>query len=95
MLDDHTNIINFNPEITHEKRKEDCKHIHTTITSQYHNLRKNNKGKLSNPHLMIFIHQNKHYHVIYVQNWHSLEQTNHHSYIVIYLQRVNPDTYMP
>ena len=42
--------------------------------------------KLLTPYLMTFIHQNKHYHVICIQNWHSSEPTNHHSCKVTYTQ---------
>ena len=40
---EHTNIIISEPDITPEECREDLKHIHTTITSQYLNSRKNNK----------------------------------------------------
>ena len=43
--------------------------------------------KLLTPHLMTLTHQNKHYHVICVQNWHSSESTNHHSCKVTYRDR--------
>ena len=38
----HTNIIISKLDITPEECRENLKHIHTTITSQYLNSRKNN-----------------------------------------------------
>ena len=42
--------------------------------------------KLLTSHPTTFIHQNKHYHVICIQNWHSLESINHHSCKVTYIR---------
>ena len=80
-----TNMIISKLDITSEKCTENLKHIHTTITSQY--LSSKNNKKVTNQHLIItFIQQNKNYHVTCVQNWHSSEQTNHHSCKVTYIQ---------
>ena len=38
---EHTNIIISKPNITPKECREDLKHIHTTITSQYLSSRKN------------------------------------------------------
>ena len=40
---EHTNIIISKPDIIPEECRENLKHIHTTITSQYFSSRKNNK----------------------------------------------------
>ena len=40
---EHINIIISKPAITPEKCRENLKHIHTAITSQYLSSRKNNK----------------------------------------------------
>ena len=45
----HTNIIS-DPDITLEKCKENLKHIHTSITSQYLSFRKNNKVTNTTPY---------------------------------------------
>ena len=79
---EHINIIS-NPDITPEKCKENLKHIHTIITSQYLSSRKNNRVTNTTP--MPLIHQNKHYHVC-VQNWHSSEPTSQQSCKVTYTQ---------
>ena len=81
---EHINIIISEPDITREECRENLKHIHITITSQYLSCRKTTK--LLTPHPMTFIHQNKHYHVMCVQNWHSSEPTNHHFCRVTYIQ---------
>ena len=72
-----TSIIISEPDIKPQECRENLKHIHTTITSQYLNSRKTTN--LLTPHPMTFIYRNKHYHVICVQNWHSSKPTNHHS----------------
>ena len=81
-----TNIIVTKPEITPEEFRENLKHIDTTITSQYLISIKNNKVIHTTPYDMC-IHQNKHYHVICVQNWHSSEPTNHHCCKATYIQQ--------
>ena len=40
---EHTNIIILKPDITSEECRENLKHIHTIITSQYLSFRKSNK----------------------------------------------------
>ena len=62
---EHTTIIISKLDITLEECKENLKHIQTTIT---HTLILEKTTKLLTPHFMIFIYQNKHYHVICVQN---------------------------
>ena len=47
---EHTNIIISKPDITPEEYRENLKHIHTTITSQYLNSRKNNKITNTTPY---------------------------------------------
>ena len=80
----HTNIIILKPDITPEKCRENFKHIHVTITSQSSVLEKTTK--LLTTHPMTFINQNKHYHVICIQNCHSSEPKNHHFHKVTYRQ---------
>ena len=47
---EHTNIIISKLDITPEECKENLKHIHTTITSQYLSSRKNNKVTNARPY---------------------------------------------
>ena len=47
---EHTNIIISKPNITPEECRENLKHIHTTITSQNLNYRKNNKVTNNTPY---------------------------------------------
>ena len=82
---EHTNIIILEPDITPEKCRENLKHIHTTINSQYFSSKKEKEAKLLTLHPMTFIHQNKHYNVICIENWHKLKPTNNHSYKVTYI----------
>ena len=53
---EHTNIIMSHPNITTEKCRENLKHIHTTIISQYLSFRKNNKITNTTPY---YIHSSK------------------------------------
>ena len=46
---EHTNIIISKPEITPEECRENLKHIHTTITSQYLSSKKNNEVTNTTP----------------------------------------------
>ena len=46
----HTNIIILKPDITSEECKENLKHIHTAITSQYLSSRKSNKVTNTTPY---------------------------------------------
>ena len=80
---EHPNIIISKPDIILEVCRENLKHIHSTTTSQTSVLEKTTK--LLTPHPMTFIHQNKNYHIICVQNKHSSEPTNH-SCKVTYIQ---------
>ena len=47
---EHTNSIISKPDITPEECRENFKHIHTTITSQYLSFRKNNKVTNTTPY---------------------------------------------
>ena len=80
---EHTNTIISKLDITSKKCKGNLKLIHTSITSQYLSSRKNNKVT---PYPMTFIYQNKHYHVICIQNWHSSGPTNNLSCKVNHIQ---------
>ena len=88
---EHINIIISDPNITTEKCRENLKHIYTTAshnkqTSPHNTVVLEKTTNLLTPDPMTFIYQNKHYHVICVQNWHSLEPTNQHSCKVTYIQ---------
>ena len=52
---EHTNIIISKPDITPKECRENLKHIHTTITSEYLSSREKTK-KLLSPHPMTFIY---------------------------------------
>ena len=68
--------------ITTDERRENLKHIHTTITSQYLSSRKN-KVTYTTPH---DIHSSEQtLPLICIQNWHRSEPTNHHSCKVTYI----------
>ena len=47
---EHTNIIISEPDITAKECRENLKHIHTTVTSQYLSSRKNNKVTNTTPY---------------------------------------------
>ena len=88
---EQTNIIISKSDITLEECKKNLKHIYTTITSQYHSSRKNNK--LLTPHPMTFIYQNKHYHVMRTKL--AQLRSNKLPLSQSYLHTVNPETYTP
>ena len=77
---EHTNIIVSDSEIN-LRNVENTSNTHTAITHNTSVLEKTTK--LLTPHPMTFIHQNKRYCVIGVQNWHSSEPTNHQSCKII------------
>ena len=70
---EHTNTVISEPNITPKNVKK-ISNTCTTITSQYTLTSPHNNSilekttKLLTPHLMTFIHQNKHYHVTCIQN---------------------------
>ena len=80
---EHTNIIISKPAIKSEECKENLKHIHTIITSQYLNSRKNNKVTNTTPYDIHSSDQTlpHHMHIL-----HSSEPTNHHSCKVTNMQ---------
>ena len=47
---EHTNIIISKPDITPKECRENLKHIHATITSQYLSSRKNKKVTITTPY---------------------------------------------
>ena len=54
----HTNTIISKPDITHEECKENLKHIHAIIFSQYLSSRKTSRVTYATPYdPMTFIHQ--------------------------------------
>ena len=65
--------------------KEKLKHTFT-LSSSHNTSVLQKTTKFLTPHSMTFIHQNKHYNVICIQNWHSSEPTNHHSCKATYMQ---------
>ena len=80
----HTNIIISKLDITPGKCRETSNTF--TLPSPHNNLVLRKTTKLLTPYPMTFIHQNRHYHVTCIQNWHSSEPKNHHSCKVTYIQ---------
>ena len=81
---EHTNIIISKPDITPEDVEKTLNTF--TLPSPHNNSVLEKTTKLLTLHPMTFIHQNKHYQIICLQNWHSSEPTNHHYCKVDYMQ---------
>ena len=81
---EHTNIIISKPEITPEECKENLRHIHPVITSQYFSSRKNNQITTTTPYDIHLSEQALPCHMSL--NWNSSAQTNHHPCKVTYIQ---------
>ena len=79
---EHTNIIISKPDITLRNVEKTPNTF--TLPSPHNTSLLEKTTKVLIPHPMTFIHQNKHYHVIHIQNEHSSEPTNHHSCEVTY-----------
>ena len=89
---EHTNIITSEPDITPEECREDLKHIHITITSQYLSSRKNNNVTNTTPY---DIHSSEqtlphHMHTKLPQL-----RANKLPLLQSYLYTMNPETYTP
>ena len=87
---EYTNIIFSKPDITPEKCKENLKHIHTTITSQYLSSRKNNKVTNTTPYDIHLSEQTlpRHMRIKLAQL-----RANKLPLLQSYLHTINPDTY--
>ena len=89
---EHTNIIVSKPEITSEEYKENLKHIHTTITSQYLSSRKSNKVTYTRPY---DIHSSEQTLLCHMRTKLAQLRANKSSFLQSYLPTVNPETYTP
>ena len=89
---EHTNIIISKPDITSEKCRENLKHIHTTITSQYLSSTKNNQLTNTTPYNIHSLKQTLpcHMHTKLAQL-----RANKSPLLQSYLHTVNSETYMP
>ena len=87
---EHTNIIISKPEITPEECKENLRHIHPVITSQYFSSRKNNQITTTTPYDIHLSEQALPCHMSI-----KLEQlrANKLPPLQSYLHTINPDTY--
>ena len=72
---EHTNITILKPDKYLRNVEKTSKTL--TLLSPFNTSVLEKTTKLLTPHPMTFIHQNKHYHIICIQNWHSSEPTNH------------------
>ena len=88
----HTNNITSDPNITTEECRENLKHIHTTVTSQYHSSKKKNKVTDTTPY---DIHSSEQTLPHYMHTKLAQLRTNQSPLLQSYLHTVNPDTYMP
>ena len=89
---EHTNIIISKPDITPEECRENLKHIHTTIISQYFSSRKNKKVTNTTPYNIHLSEQILPHHMCA-----KLPQlrVNKSPLSQSYLHTVNPETYTP
>ena len=88
----HTNIIISKPVITPEERRENLKHIHTTITSQYLNSKKNNKVTDTTPY---DTHSSEQTLPRHMRTKLAQLRANKSPLSQSYLHAVNPETYTP
>ena len=89
---DHTNIIISDPNITTEECRENLKHIHITITSQYLSCRKNNKVTNTTPYDIYSSEQTLPHHM---RTTLAQLRANKSPFLQSYLHTVNPETYTP
>ena len=89
---EHTNIIISKLDITPEECRENLKHIHTTITSQYLSFRKNNKVTNTTPY---DIYLSKQILPQHMRTKPAQLSTNKSTLLQSYLNTVNFETYMP
>ena len=85
-------IIISKPDITPEECRENLKHIHTTITSQYLSSRKNNKVANTTPY---DIHLSEQTLPRHMRTKLAQLRANKSTLLQSYLHTVNPETYMP
>ena len=88
---EHTNIIILEPDITPEEYRENLKHIHTIITSQYLSSRKNNK--VTNTTLYD-IHSLEQTLLCHIYTKLAQLRADKLPLLQIYLHMVKPDTYI-
>ena len=88
----HTNIIISEPDITPEECRENLKHIHTTITSQYLNSRKTIKVINTTCYGS---HSSEQTLPCYMHTKLALLRANKSPLLQSYLHIVNSDTYSP
>ena len=88
---EHANIIISKPDITPEECRENLKHIHTTITSQYLSSRKNNKVTDTTSY---DIYSSKQTLPRYMCIKLARLRANKSPLLQSYLHTVNPETYM-
>ena len=89
---EHTNMIISKPDITPEECRENLKHIHTTITSQYLSFRKNNKVTNITPY---DIHLSEQTFPRHMRTKLAQLRSNKSPLFQSYLHTVNPETYTP
>ena len=88
----HTSIIIAEPDITSEECRENLKHIHTAITSQYLSSKKNNEVTKT---IFCNIRLSRQTLPCYVQSKLAQLRANKSPLLQSYLNTVNPETYMP
>ena len=89
---EHTNIIISKPDITSKESRENLKHIHTTITSQYLGSRKN--SKVTNTTLY-YIHLLEQTLPCHMRTKLAQLKANKSPIFPSYLPTANPETYTP
>ena len=86
----HTNIIILKPDITSEEFRENFKHIHTAITSQYLSSRKSNKVTSTTSYDICLSEQTLPRHM---RTKLAQLRANKSPLLQSYLHTVNPETY--
>ena len=89
---EHTNIIISKPEITPEECRENLKHIHTTIPSEYLSFRKSNKVTNTTPY---DIHSSEQTLPHHMHRKLTQLKANKSPLLQSYLHTVNPEIYTP
>ena len=89
---EHTNIIILKPDITPEECRENLKHLHTTITSQYLSSKKNNKVTNITPY---DIHSSEQILPRHIRTKLAHLRANKLPLSQSYLHTVNPEIYIP
>ena len=87
---ENCNVIILKPDITSEECRENLKHIHTTITSQYLSSRKSNKVTNTTPYDIYLLEQTLPHHM---RTKLAQLRANKSPFLQSYLHTVNPETY--